>query len=187
MIFGHLRRFDIWCDDARHTGAAGETQSLARFLISSIIRRMSIKTQLNESMKDAMKSGDEVRKRTVRMALAAVKQVEVDKRIELDDAAVMNLLQKEIKNRRESLEEAKKANRADLIEANEAEINILRAFLPEAMPAEELRAMVQAAIAETGAASPADMGKVMKVIMAKVAGRAPNDMVSATVRELLQK
>jgi len=148
---------------------------------------MSIKTQLNESMKDAMKSGDEVRKRTVRMALAAVKQVEVDKRIELDDAAVMNLLQKEIKNRRESLEEAKKANRADLIEANEAEINILRAFLPEAMPAEELRAMVQAAIAETGAASPADMGKVMKVIMAKVAGRAPNDMVSATVRELLQK
>ena len=155
---------------------------------------MSIKTQLNESMKDAMRSGDEVRKRTVRMALAAVKQAEVDKRsnpadkrIELDDAAVMNLLQKEIKNRRESLEEAKKANRADLIEANEAEINILRAFLPEAMPAEELRAMVQAAIAETGAASPADMGKVMKVIMAKVAGRAPNDMVSATVRELLQK
>jgi uncharacterized protein len=148
---------------------------------------MSIKTQLNESMKDAMKSGDEVRKRTVRMALAAVKQVEVDKRIELDDAAVMNLLQKEIKNRRESLEEAKKANRADLIEANEAEIKVLRAFLPEAMPAEELGAIVQAAIAETGAASPADMGKVMKVVMAKVAGRAPNDMVSATVRELLQK
>jgi uncharacterized protein YqeY len=148
---------------------------------------MSIKTQLNESMKDAMKSGDEVRKRTVRMALAAVKQAEVDKRIELDDTAVMNLLQKEIKNRRESLEEAKKANRADLIEANEAEIDVLQAFLPKAMPAEELRALAQAAITETGAASPADMGKVMKVVMAKVAGRAPNDMVSATVRELLQK
>jgi len=155
---------------------------------------MSIKTQLNESMKDAMKSGDEVRKRTVRMALAAVKQVEVDKRsnpadkrIELDDTAVMNLLQKEIKNRRESLEEARKANRPDLIEANEAEINVLQAFLPKAMPSEELRAMVQDAINETGAASPADMGKVMKIIMAKVAGRAPNDMVSATVRELLQK
>jgi uncharacterized protein YqeY len=148
---------------------------------------MSIKTQLNESMKDAMKSGDEVRLRTVRMALAAVKQAEVDKRIELDDTAVMNLLQKEIKNRRESLEEAKKANRADLMEANEAEINVLQAFLPEAMPAEELRSLVQAAIAETGAASPADMGKVMKVVMTKVAGRAPNDMVSATVRELLQK
>jgi len=148
---------------------------------------MSIKTQLNESMKDAMKSRDEVRKRTVRMALAAVKQVEVDKRTELDDAAVMNLLQKEIKNRRESLEEARKANRPDLIEANEAEINVLQAFLPKAMPAEELSAMMQDAIAETGAASPADMGKVMKVVMAKVAGRAPNDMVSATVRELLQK
>jgi uncharacterized protein YqeY len=148
---------------------------------------MTIKTELNESMKDAMKSGDEVRKRTVRMALAAVKQAEVDKRIELDDAAVMNILQKEIKNRRESLEEAKKVNRTDLIEANKAEIKVLQAFLPQAMPAEELRALVQAAIAETGAASPVDMGKVMKTVMPKVAGRAPNDMVSATVRELLQK
>jgi hypothetical protein len=148
---------------------------------------MSIKIQLNDSMKDAMKSGDEVRKRTVRMALAAVKQAEVDKRIELDDAAVMALLQKEVKNRREALEEAKKANRADLIEANEAEINILQSFLPKAMPAEELRALVQAAIEETGAASPADMGKVMKIVMPRVAGRAPNDMVSAAVRERLQK
>ena len=148
---------------------------------------MSIKNQLNDSMKDAMKSGDEVRKRTVRMALAAVKQAEVDKRIELDDAAVLSLIQKEIKNRRESLEEAKKANRTDLVEANEAEINVLQAFLPKAMPAEELRALVQAAIAETGASSPADMGKVMKTVMPRVAGRAPNDMVSATVRELLQK
>jgi uncharacterized protein YqeY len=148
---------------------------------------MTLKTQLNDSMKDAMKSGDEVRKRTVRMALAAVKQVEVDKRIELDDMAVMSLLQKEIKNRREALEEAKKANRPDLIEANEAEIKVLEAFLPKAMPTEELHALVQAAIAETGASSPADMGKVMKIVMAKVAGRAPNDMVSATVRELLQK
>jgi uncharacterized protein YqeY len=148
---------------------------------------MSIKNQLNESMKDAMKSGDEVRKRTVRMALAAVKQAEVDKRIELDDAAVISLLQKEIKNRRESLEEARKAKRTDLIAANEAEIDVLQAFLPEAMPADELRALVQAAIAETGAASPADMGKVMKTVMPRVAGRAPNDMVSATVRELLQR
>jgi len=148
---------------------------------------MTIKAQLNESMKDAMKSGDDVRKRTVRMALAAVKQVEVDKRIELDDAAVMSILQKEIKNRRESLEEARKANRADLMEANEAEINVLQVFLPKAMPAEELRALVQAAIAEAGASSPADMGKVMKTVMPKVAGRAPNDMVSATVREFLQK
>jgi uncharacterized protein YqeY len=147
---------------------------------------MTIKTQLNDSMKDAMKSGDEVRKRTVRMVLAAVKQVEVDKRIELDDMAIMALLQKEIKNRRESLEEARKANRADLMEANEAEIKVLEVFLPKAMPAEELRALVQAAITETGAAGPADMGKVMKLVMPKVAGRAPNDAVSAAVKELLQ-
>jgi hypothetical protein len=148
---------------------------------------MTIKTQLNESMRDAMKSGDEVRKRTVRMALAAVKQAEVDKRVELDDTAVIALLQKEVKNRRESLEESKKANRADLVEANEAEIRVLEAFLPKAMPEEELSAIVQAVIAETGAASPADMGRVMKIVMAQVAGRAPNDRISATVRELLQK
>jgi uncharacterized protein YqeY len=148
---------------------------------------MTIKAQLNESMKDAMKSGDEVRKRTVRMVLAAVKQVEVDKRIELDDLAVTGLIQKEVKNRREAIEEAKKANRADLVEANEAEIDVLQAFLPKAMPAEELRALVQAVITETGASSPADMGKVMKTLVPRVAGRAPNDIVSAAVRELLQK
>ena len=122
---------------------------------------MDIKTQLNESVKDAMRSGDEVRKRTVRMVLAAVKQVEVDKRIAIDDLAVVALIQKEIKNRREAIEEAKKANRPDLIEENEAEIKVLEVFLPKAMPAEELRALVQAAIDETGAAAPSDMGKVM--------------------------
>ena len=148
---------------------------------------MDIKTQLNESVKDAMKSGDEVRKRTLRMVLAAVKQVEVDKRIELDDLAVVALIQKEIKNRREAIEEAKKANRPDLIGENEIEITVLEAFLPKAMPAEELRALVQAAIEETGASVPSDMGKVMKIVMPKVAGRAPNDMISSTVKELLTK
>jgi uncharacterized protein YqeY len=147
---------------------------------------MTIKTQLNDSVKDAMKSGDEVRKRTVRMVLAAVKQAEVDKRVELDDLAIIGILQKEVKNRREAIEEAKKANRSDLIADNEAEIKALEIFLPKAMPAEDLRALVQAAITETGAASPADMGKVMKIVMPKVAGRAPNDVVSAAVRELLQ-
>jgi len=138
-------------------------------------------------MKDAMKSGDEVRKRTVRMVLAAVKQAEVDKREELDDMAVIGLIQKEVKNRRESLEEAKKANRADLVADNEAEIKVLEAFLPKAMPDEELRAIVQNAITETGASTMADMGKVMKIVMGVVAGRAPNDKISAAVRELLQK
>ena len=148
---------------------------------------MDIKTKLNESVKDAMKSGDEVRKRTLRMVLAAVKQVEVDKRIAHDDMAVTALIQKEIKNRREAIEEAKKANRPDLVEENEIEIKVLEVFLPQAMPAEELRALVQAAIAETGAAAPGDMGKVMKIVMPKVAGRAPNDMISAAVKELLTK
>ena len=147
---------------------------------------MDTKTQLNESVKDAMKSGDELRKRTLRMVLAAVKQVEVDKQTTLDDMAVVALIQKEIKNRREAIEEAKKAERPDLIGDNEAEIKVLEVFLPKAMPAEELRALVSAAIAETGAAGPSDMGKVMKIVMAKVAGRAPNDAVSAAVRELLQ-
>jgi uncharacterized protein YqeY len=148
---------------------------------------MDTKAKLNESMKDAMKTGDEVRKRTVRMVLAAIKQVEVDKRAEVEDAAVVALIQKEIKNRREAIEEAKKANRSDLVEGNEAEIKVLEVFLPQAMPAEELRALVQAAIAETGAAAPSDMGKVMKVVMPKVAGRAPNDAISAVVKELLVK
>jgi len=148
---------------------------------------MDIKTQLNESVKDAMKSGDEVRKRTLRMVLAAIKQVEVDKRTQVDDLAVVALIQKEIKNRREAIEEAKKANRPDLIGENEVEITVLEAFLPKAMPAEELRALVQAAIEETGAVAPSDMGKVMKIVMPKVAGRAPNDMISSTVKELLTK
>ena len=146
---------------------------------------MDIKTQLNESLKVAMRSGDTVRKNTVRMALAAIKQVEVDKQTTLDEMALIALLQKEIKNRKEAVEEAKKANRDDLIQANEAEIAVLEAFLPEAMPADELREIVKAAIAETGASVTADMGKVMKVAMAKVAGRAPGGDVSAMVKELL--
>jgi len=146
---------------------------------------MDTKTKLNEAVKKAMKSGDETGKRTLRMVLAAVKQVEVDKRIELDEAAVIAILQKEVKTRRESLEEAKVASREDLATAAQAEIDILNTFLPKAMSADELRELARQAIAETGASSPADMGKVMKAMMAKVAGRAPGDQVSAAVRELL--
>ena len=148
---------------------------------------MDLKESLNESMKAAMKGGDEVRKRTVRMVIAAVKQAEVDRQTTLDDAGVIAVIQKEIKNRREALEESKRAQRADLVDANQAEITVLEAFLPAAIPANELRLLAQAAIAEAGAASPADMGKVMKIVMSKVAGRAPGDVVSQVVRELLQK
>lgn len=146
---------------------------------------MNTKTKLSEAVKEAMKSGDETGKRTLRMVLAAVKQVEVDKRIELDEAAVIAILQKEVKTRRESLEEAKVASREDLATAAQAEIDILNTFLPKAMSADELRELARQAIAETSASSPADMGKVMKAMMAKVAGRAPGDQVSAAVRELL--
>ncbi len=146
---------------------------------------MDTKANLNQALKDAMKSGDETRKRTVRMVLAAIKQVEVDKRIELDEAAVIAILQKESKTRRESLEEAKKAERQDLAAAAQAEIDILNTFLPQSMSGEELRELARQAIHETGASGPADMGKVMKAMLPKVAGRAPGDQVSAAVRELL--
>ena len=148
---------------------------------------MDTKTKLNEAVKEAMKSGDNLRKQTLRMALAAVKQAEVDKQTVLDDMAVVSLIQKEVKNRREALEEAKQANREDLVAGNESEIKILEEFLPKAMPIEELKALVQAAITETGAVAPSDMGKVMKIVMPKVAGRAPNDMISSAVKELLNK
>ncbi len=148
---------------------------------------VDIKTRLSDAMKQAMKAGDEVTKRTTRMTLAAIKQAEVDRQTTLDEAAVISLLQKEIKNRREALDEAKKAERPDLIADNEAEIKVLEAFLPKAMSADELRALAQAAVTETGAASPTDMGKVMKVLMPRVAGRAAGDQVSAVVKELLTK
>ncbi len=148
---------------------------------------MDTKTQLNNAVKEAMKSGDEVRKRTVRMVLAAIKQVEVDKRISLDESAVLSILQKEIKLRKEALEEAKKADRADLAEASQAEIDVLNVFMPRGLSDDELRALVQAAIVETGAAAASDMGKVMKALLPQIAGRAPGDQVSALVRELLQK
>jgi uncharacterized protein YqeY len=148
---------------------------------------MDIKAQLTDAMKRAMKANDDVARRTTRMSLAAIKQAEVDKQTTLDDAAVISLMQKEIKNRREAIEEAKKANRADLVSDNEAEIKVLEAFLPKAMSTDELRALAQAAIAETGASTQTDMGKVMKALMPKVAGRAAGDQVSAMVKELLTK
>ena len=148
---------------------------------------MDMKTELNNAVKEAMKSGDEVRKRTIRMTLAAIKQIEVDRRVSLDDAAVLSILQKEIKLRKEAMDEANKANRADLAADAQAEIDVLTVFLPKGLSQDEIRALVQAAIAETGAAGPTDMGKVMKVLLPQIAGRAPGDQVSALVRELLQK
>lgn len=148
---------------------------------------MDIRTELTETMKRAMKANDDVSRRTTRMALAAIKQAEVDKQTKLDETAMIALLQKEIKNRREAIEEATKANRPDLVAENEAEIKVLQAFLPKALGTEELRALVQAAITETSAAAQTDMGRVMKALMPKVAGRAAGDQVSAMVKEFLTK
>ncbi|MBN1303808.1 MAG: GatB/YqeY domain-containing protein [Anaerolineales bacterium] len=148
---------------------------------------MDTKTQLENAVKDAMRSGDTVRKTTVRMALAAIKQAEVDRQTALDEAAILSILQKEVKNLKEALEEAEKANRSDLVGALEEELAVLDEFLPKAMPSDELQALVEKAIAEVGAASPADMGKVMKIVLPQTAGRAPGDQVSKMVRELLQK
>lgn len=146
---------------------------------------MDLKTRLNQALKEALKAGDEVRKRTLRMALAAIKQAEVDRQVVLDDSGVTAILQKEIKTRRESLEEAQRAGRADLVSALEAEIAVLQGFLPQALGETELRALAQSVIQEVNATSPADMGKVMKALMPRVAGRASGDQVSAVVRALL--
>ena len=148
---------------------------------------MEMKTRLSDALKESMKAGDEVRKRTVRMVLAAIKQAEIDRQVTLDETAVLSILQKEIKMRKESLEEAKQAGRDDLARDAQAEIDVLNAFLPAGLSPDELRPIVQAAITEVGASSITDMGKVMKVLLPKVAGRAPGDQVSAMVRELLQK
>ena len=148
---------------------------------------METKVQLEIALKEAMKAGDDVRKRTVRMVLAAVRQVEIDRQVKMEEAAVLVIIQKEIKTRKDAVEEARGANRPDIVAATEAEIVVLQAYLPKAPNAAELKALVEAAITEAGAASPADMGKVMKLLMPRVAGRASGDQVSATVRLLLQK
>ena len=148
---------------------------------------METKAKLEQALKDAMRAGDDVTKRTVRMALAAIRHTEIDKQVSLEENAVLGILQKEIKTRRESVEEASRANRPDIVADTQAEIKVLEAYLPAALSADELNALAAAAIAEVGAASPADLGKVMKVLMPRVAGRATGEQVSAAVRSLLQK
>lgn len=147
---------------------------------------MDLKKKLENLLKDAMRSGDDVVKRTVRMALAAIKQIEIDKQTTLDDTAILGIIQKEIKTRRESLEEARQANRSDLVASVEAEINVLKSFLPEELSESELLKITREAIKECGAASPADMGKVMKILLPRIQGRAPGDRISQVVRQLLQ-
>lgn len=147
---------------------------------------MDTKTQLNDAMKDALRARDKVAKRTLTMVRAAIQLAEKDRREELDEAAVLAILQKELKSRQESIAEAKKAGRDDLIADTEDEIVILKKYLPEAMSAEDLESLAAEVIAEVGASVQADMGRVMKVIIPRVAGRASGGDISRVVRELLQ-
>jgi uncharacterized protein YqeY len=146
---------------------------------------MSLKDQITEDMKSAMKAGDKDRLKVVRLMLAAIKQIEIDKRIELDDAAVLTVLDKMVKQRRDSVEQFQKGNRNDLADIELAEIVILENYLPEKLSDEELDAMIDEAIRSTGAESIRDMGKVMGQIKAKAAGRADMGAVGARVKARL--
>ncbi len=147
---------------------------------------MTLKTQLRDALTVALKAGDAQRKMTLRMALASIKNAEVEARGELDEARVLGLLQKEVKSRQETIEGAEQANRPDLIEKAELEIGILSEFLPQPLTTDELKALVEQAIQESGAASIDDIGRVMGVLMPKIRGKADGKEANQIVREMLQ-
>ena len=147
---------------------------------------MTTKAQLEAALKESLRSGDEVRKNTIRMVLSAVKLNEIEKGNPLDETGIASILQKEVKSRRESIADAQRANRPDLIAAAEVEIAILEGYLPKAMSSEELEALARQAIQETGATSVREMGQVMKILMPRLQGRASGDQASQVVRLLLQ-
>lgn len=146
---------------------------------------MSKKSELETALKEAMRAQDVLRKNTFRLVLSAIKEAEVLKQDELDDAAVLSILQKEVKSRHESIADAERAERADLIAESREEIKILEEYLPEAMSDEELDALISEAIAESGASAPNDMGNVMKLVLPRVQGRADGGKVSQIVRQKL--
>ena len=133
-----------------------------------------------------MRAKDEVVKSTLRLALSAIKLVEVEIQTSLEDDAVISVLQKEVKSRRESIEDAKRAERPELIDAAEAEIAVLEKFLPQALSAEELESLLKEVISEVGASSPSDMGKVMQSVIPRIQGRADGGQVSKLVNQLLR-
>ncbi len=147
---------------------------------------MSIKKQLRDALTEALKAGETQRKTTLRMALASIKNAEVEAREDLAEDLILNLVQKEVKARQETIEAAKKAQRPDLIEKAEQEITILNEFLPQQLSAEELRVLVQEAIQESGSSSMAEIGKVMGALMPKIRGRADGKLANQIVRELLE-
>ncbi len=151
-----------------------------------IIPSMDTKEQLTSALKDAMRANDDLRKRTIRQTLAAIKQIEIDKRLTLDEAGVLAVLQKEVKSRHEAIADAERAHRPDLVSAARDEIAVLETFLPKGLSPEELEALARQAIAEVGATSPREMGQVMKALLPRLQGRATGDQASQAVRKLLQ-
>lgn len=146
---------------------------------------MSLKLRITDDMKSAMRAKDSARLGTIRLLLAAIKQKEVDERTELDDAAVGGIVEKLIKQRRDSISQFQAAGRDDLVSAEQAELAVLQAYLPEQLSIAEIEAAVVAAIAESGAASGRDMGKVMGLLKPRLAGRADMGQVSALIKTRL--
>ena len=144
-----------------------------------------LKDQITEDMKTAMRAKDAERLGTIRLLLAACKQKEVDERVELDDAMVVAIVDKLIKQRKDSVEAFVKAERQELADKESAEIVVLQAYLPQRMSADEVLAAVKAIVAELGATGPGDMGKVMGAVKAKLAGKAEMGTVSAAVKAAL--
>jgi uncharacterized protein len=144
-----------------------------------------LKQRLTDAMKEAMRSRDKARLGTVRLALAEIKKVEVDERIDPDEARVLALLDKMIKQRRDSVKQYENGGREDLAAAERAEIEVLQEFMPVALSDDEIRAIVNAAIQSTGAASAQDMGKVMAAVKPQVAGRADMSAVSQMIKAQL--
>lgn len=144
-----------------------------------------VKAKLSEALKAAMVAKDTVRRDVIRLMQSAVKQIEVDERKTLTNEDVLTILQKEVKKRRESAEEARKANRVDIAESEEAEIAIIEQFLPQQLSRAEIEVLVRDAIAQTGATSAKEMGKVMGVLMPKTKGVADGKLVNEVVRSLL--
>ena len=146
---------------------------------------MSLKERITEDMKAAMRAKDAERLGTIRLLTAAMKQKEVDERIELDDIAVIGIVDKMLKQRKDSIEAFEKAARQDLADKEKAEIAVLQAYLPARLSADEIAAEVKAIVAEVGAKGPADMGKVMGAVKARLAGKADMGQVSAAVKAAL--
>ena len=147
---------------------------------------MSLKEQLTADMKEAMKNKEKERLAVIRMVRGAIRQQEIDGQKELGEEDVIAVISKEVKMRRDSIEEFQKGGREDLVEKTQAEIDVLLPYLPAQLSEEEVKELVKTAVEQTGAATPKDMGKVMGVLMPKVKGRADGKMVNTIVKSFLQ-